>query len=205
MTTTENGLSTTASEARSEKFPSLSKNLVREIGNMEWSFRAAAALIGAHVATQEEVLALRRRNVDLERETITIEHTLVAVPGMSGHPGRGEARTVQIPPDLMVGVRDHLERFTGRRADSFLFASGEFPVDPRRFEEACREARRQASLATLPEIQRRLADLGNEAQAMTVDAQAGSELERSVRSARLTYELARCLEDLVDNLTARRI
>ena len=80
-----------------------------------------------------ELFALRRRNMDLDRGTVTVVEQIgfLASGEMVIGPPKSDAgrRVVSIPASVIPEIRDHLDRFVGEGPDEFVFrgAKGALP------------------------------------------------------------------------------
>ena len=93
------------------------------------------------------MLGLQRRDIDELHATVKIARTWLQISSGLAQEGlpKTEAghRTVNIPPNVIEVLRDHLERFTGPSPDSWLFpGEGDNPASPRTLDRAWDTARR---------------------------------------------------------------
>jgi len=71
-----------------------------------------------------EVLAMRRRSVDLERRVLVIDRSVVRDKGLRLGPTKtGRTRAVPIPPPLVDELTEHLGSRVGPDADALLFST----------------------------------------------------------------------------------
>ena len=80
-----------------------------------------------------ELFALRRRNIDLDRATVTVLEQIGFVNGeMVAGPPKSDAgrRIVSIPASVIPEIREHLDRFVASDTDAFVFrgAKGALPA-----------------------------------------------------------------------------
>jgi integrase len=71
-----------------------------------------------------ELTGLRRRDINLEQETITIEQAAVTVGGarlITTPKSAAGRRTVYLPPHVIADVRHHLASFTAPGANALVF------------------------------------------------------------------------------------
>lgn len=71
-----------------------------------------------------EICALRRANISVERNTITVRETLVDAKGAVafGPPKtKSSVRTVTIPRSIMAELVEHMDTYTGPEADALVF------------------------------------------------------------------------------------
>ena len=117
-----------AGSVRAEERPVASVvEVARVADEMPDRLRVAVLLAAWCQMRRGEMLALQRRHVDLLHGTVRIEQAWVVPPG--GRPVIGppktEAgrRTVAIPPNILLAVEEHLQRFVGPEPKAWLFGT----------------------------------------------------------------------------------
>jgi integrase len=109
-------------------------------------FRAMVLLATYTGLRLGELLALRRRSIDLLHGTVTVAEQLVerGDGSLSFGPPKTEAgrRTVSIPPALLPGIEEHLSTWTGSGPDELVFTGVQGgPVRRTHWDAAWRKAR----------------------------------------------------------------
>ncbi len=110
-------------------------------------YRLAILLAAWCQLRRGEILGLQRQDIDALRAKIEVVRAWLQVqsgPAEEGPPKtKAGRRTINIPPNVMVVLRDHLERFTGPSRDAWLFPGEKGrPVSPRTLDRAWDTARR---------------------------------------------------------------
>jgi integrase len=93
-----------------------------------------------------EILGLQRRDIDLLRGSLNVERTWVALAtgtSVVGPPKTASGRrTVYIPPHVLPAAEEHLQRFVGAAATSWLFkGEGADPVGTTTFDRMWAKSR----------------------------------------------------------------
>lgn len=101
-----------------------------------------------------EIFGLRRRDVDLDNQTITVQQAIVSVPGKGtiiGPPKtKSSVRTISYPQFLQPKVEVHLTHFAEAGSDALVFTTEEGkPVTVEDRRKWWDEAREKAGLAEL--------------------------------------------------------
>ena len=136
-----------AGSVRAEERPVASVvEVARVADEMPDRLRVAVLLAAWCQMRRGEMLALQRRHVDLLHGTVRIEQAWVVPPG--GRPVIGppktEAgrRTVAIPPNILLAVEEHLQRFVGPEPKAWLFGTSTgAAISPRNFQRYWDKAR----------------------------------------------------------------
>jgi integrase len=139
-----------AGQVRSADRPIASiDEIAMAVGAMPERLRLAPLLCSWCQLRRSEVLGLQRRDFNLLHERVRIERALtlpMAGPPVVGPP-KTEAglRELTIPENIIMAVRDHLDRFVTPTNDAWLFAtSSGTPVSPRNLYREWSRARRAA-------------------------------------------------------------
>lgn len=145
------------------------------------NYRTALLLAAWCQLRRGEILALRRKDVDLAKGSVRVEMTWAltqAGRAVLGHPKTDAGRrTVYLPAPALEAVTDHLERFVGPKPEAWLFpGSGSEPVHPRTFARVWARAREAAGRPDL-----RLHDLRHSG--LTWAAQTGATVAELMRQA----------------------
>ncbi len=112
--------------------------------------RRAIALLCSWCALRiGEALELRRKDVDLDRQAVSIERSVAWVRGrpIVGSPKSAAGRRrVSVPPHVLPALRNHLDQHVGRGQDALLFPArdGKSHLQPSVFHDAFRRARAAA-------------------------------------------------------------
>jgi integrase len=140
-----------AGQVRSPERPVASvPELAAAVEALPERLRLAALLAAWCQLRRGEVLARRRRDIDVSRATVTVTETLVMPfgekPLLSSEPKtQAGRRTLTIPPNIMPSVQWHLERFVNPEPDAWLFGTATgTAVSPRNFNRAWTRARTAA-------------------------------------------------------------
>ena len=101
-----------------------------------------------------EVLGLRREDVDLGLGTVSISHTRVNAmySGIveKGPKSKSSRRTLAVPPDLLIDLASHLDRYVSPAPESSVLVGKQGkPIDPNAFDAAWRGARSHVGLPHL--------------------------------------------------------
>jgi integrase len=93
-----------------------------------------------------EILGLQRRDLDLLQGALNVERTWVALStgtSVIGPPKTASGRrTVYIPPHVLLAAEEHLQRFVGAAATSWLFkGAGADPAGPTTFDRMWAKSR----------------------------------------------------------------
>lgn len=114
-----------SSKKRERKIrPASVDELALIVENMPESLKAAVLIAAWCGLRFGEVAELRRKDIDLDAGTVTVERALTRVDGQDiVGPPKSEAgvRVVTMPARLIPAIRDHLDTHTGARPTTLLF------------------------------------------------------------------------------------
>ena len=136
-----------ADEASKERPTATVAEVTAAVETCPEQYRLAILLAAWCQLRRGEVLGLQRRDIDELHATVKIARTWLQISNGSAQEGlpktKAGHRIVNIPPNVVAVLRDHLDRFTGPSPDSWLFpGEGDNPASPRTLDRAWDTARR---------------------------------------------------------------